>query len=249
MSRLDLPAPARDHVLDMNYYSHGVRFLDRPWFAAGTAIPDWLSVADRKVRMRVRDVTPFADGSGSFQAEVAAGVLQHLADDDWFHSSQAFLEVTSQLTRLFRELLPDDDSPRCSFLGHIVTELLLDSVLIERNPPRLERYYEVFQQLKGLEIQQAVNAMARKSTDQLAWFVDMFPHERFLSDYGDDARLCHRLNQVLRRVKLEPLPPAADAVLGSARLIVRARTDELLPGFEAALHDMPRPAVPGDVSQ
>ena len=28
----------------VNYFAHGLRFLNRPHFLAGTAVPDWLSV-------------------------------------------------------------------------------------------------------------------------------------------------------------------------------------------------------------
>jgi hypothetical protein len=45
----------------MNYFAHGIRFLDRPWFLAGTATPDWLSVADRKVRLREKFLVPNLD--------------------------------------------------------------------------------------------------------------------------------------------------------------------------------------------
>ena len=39
----------------MNYLAHGFRFTDEPYFLAGTAAPDWLSVIDRKMRLRVED--------------------------------------------------------------------------------------------------------------------------------------------------------------------------------------------------
>src|SRR5579871_4042743 len=125
----------------MNYFAHGHRYTDRPYFLAGTAIPDWLSVADRQVRMRPRRVQPFADGSGSPAAELAAGILQHLHDDGWFHRTRAFAEVTATLTTAFRGLLIDPDDHRPSFLGHIVTELILDGLLVVRQPDLLRAYY------------------------------------------------------------------------------------------------------------
>src|SRR5215208_7117669 len=121
------------HSSHVNYFAHAIRFLDRPWFLAGTAVPDWLSAIDRPVRVRARDAEPFADGSGTPLAELAAGIRQHHEDDGWFHATPAFHEVSSQLTRLFRELLTNaDESPRAPFLGHIATEILLDAVLIAR---------------------------------------------------------------------------------------------------------------------
>ena len=135
---------AAGNRVTMNYFTHGLRFTDRPYYLVGTALPDMLSVVDRQVRLRSKRVAPFADGTGTVQAELAAGVLQHLDDDAWFHNTPAFLLVTGQLTRLFRELLPADDGYRPALLGHIVMELLLDGVLIRANPGMLDAYYAAF---------------------------------------------------------------------------------------------------------
>ena len=113
----------------MNYFAHALQFLDRPAFVIGTSMPDMLSVVDRKMRLRSRKVDPFADGSGTFEAELAAGILQHLKDDRWFHQTRGFLVTSGELTRLFKEVLGSEDGVRCPFLGHIVTELQLDGAL------------------------------------------------------------------------------------------------------------------------
>lgn len=213
----------------MNYFSHGYRFCDRPYFLAGTAIPDWLSVADRAVRMRSRRVLPHADGSGTPHAEIAAGVLQHLHDDHWFHRSVAFLEVTEALTVEFRRVLPADENHRPSFLGHIVTELLLDAVLIERHGlDHLDRYYEALRNIDPAIIQQTVNSMARDETQRLAPLIPLFIQEDFLKDYLQSETLWKRLNQVMKRIKLNPLPTDTIDVLQTGRRIVAHRADELL---------------------
>src|SRR4029079_4566394 len=92
----------------MTFLPHALRFLDRPYFLAGTALPDWLSVVDRRVRLRARHVEPFADGAGTPAAAVAAGFLQHLDDDACFHRTPAFAVASAELTVLFREALPAD---------------------------------------------------------------------------------------------------------------------------------------------
>ena len=81
----------------MNYLAHGIRFLDRPLFLAGTAVPDWLSVVNRRVRVRSKRVQPIvAESSDPSIQEVGGGILQHHADDDAFHRSELFqrLEVS-----------------------------------------------------------------------------------------------------------------------------------------------------------
>ncbi len=216
----------------MNYFAHAIRFLDRPYFLAGTALPDWLSVVDRRVRLRARHVEPFSDSSGLPAAELAAGVLQHLADDAWFHQTAAFTIASAELTVLFRETLPADDRHRPAFLGHILTEMLLDAILIERFPGRLADYYAALAQLDPRVIEESANRMTRNTTDRLQAFIPLFARERFLSDYLDSKRLLFRLNQIMRRVKLNALPAGFEASLDRARSTVERRAGALLPGFD-----------------
>jgi hypothetical protein len=213
----------------MNYFAHGLRYLDRPYFLAGTATPDWLSVADRGVRLRERNVAEFVEDPDPQIAQFAAGVMQHLHDDRWFHKTRAFFEVTGELAALFRQHAAGDDRFRASFLGHIVTELLLDDVLREQYADRLDRYYQVIASVEPRFIEDAVNRMARGRTERLGMFAGLFVRERFLYDYAHPPRLLYRLNQVLRRVGLSPLPESNTAVLQEGRTIVQSRRRDLLP--------------------
>ncbi len=218
-----------ESVIIVNYFAHGLRFLDRPYFLAGTAIPDWLSVADRRVRMRERLVIPFADASGTPQAEIAAGVLQHLHDDNWFHKTRGFAELTAEVAALFRSVLGNEDGFRPGFLGHIATELLLDAALISRGDDQLDRYYSVMSTVDPNMIEDVVNQMAKNQTDRLALVILAFRHVQFLRDYVDSSRLLYRLNQVMSRVKLPGLPDEIEQVLETARQLVKTQVHTLLP--------------------
>ncbi len=218
----------REAFSSVNYFAHGIAHLDRPYFLAGTAAPDWLSVADRSVRLRPRYVRPFADGAGDPRAEFAAGVLQHMEDDDRFHRLPAFYDVSGELLLLFRRLLHPHDGFRPGFLAHIVTELLMDAVLIDRRPELLRAYYTALDSVDPHLVQQCVNEMAKNQTQRLAGLLPLFTREAFLWDYLESERLLYRLNQVMRRVKLQPLPPETAAVLDEARIIVRDRIDDLI---------------------
>lgn len=213
----------------MNYFAHGMRFTDRPWFLAGTALPDWLSVADRGVRLRSKLVLPFADGTGSAESELAAGVMQHFNDDHWFHRSRGFAEITGTMAHLFRQTLGPEDGFRPGFLGHIVTEMLLDGVLIEEHPELLNEYYDALDQLDPVRLEAAVNRMSPTQTERIAPLIPLFHREQFLRDYLDTKRLLYRLNQVMRRIKLKPLPAEVEETLIAGREVVRQRAGELLP--------------------
>jgi hypothetical protein len=213
----------------MNYLAHAIRFLDRPWFAAGTAVPDWLSVADRPVRVRARLLEPVLPTLGSHEErEIAAGILQHLHDDQWFHGTAGFAMATGKLSVAFRRVSSDSDFP-ASFLGHIVMEMLLDAELIRRHPGKLERYYDALERVDAGLIESVVNRGAKTPTERLSKLVPLFVAEHFLSDYVEPERLLHRLNQVMRRVKLPGLPEGVLPVLHEGALIVEEHFDSLLP--------------------
>jgi hypothetical protein len=222
----------------MNYLAHALRFLDRPYFVAGACLPDLLSVADRAVRLRSRRVAPRIEAAEPDDAELYRGVLQHLADDDWFHATRGFAEVTGEVAVLFRRTIGADHPTPCSFLGHVVMEMLLDSVLIEQHPEALPQFYEAMNSIDPFKVQAAVNQCARQPTERLAHLIPRFNAERFLFDYTTPEGLAYRLNQVLKRVKLTPLDDVAVTAISAGRVVVQNRLNDLLPPEQFS------PAVP-----
>jgi len=214
----------------MNYFAHGCEFVDDPYFLAGTAVPDWLNVVDRRVRVRARAAESLLAESplDSRQADVARGVLQHCRDDAWFHESRAFAELSLDFCRRLRDVLPADDGFRPHFLGHILVEILLDAALVADDPARLVAYYRAINQLDGQVVQAAVNRMAARRTERLGHFILLFSRERFLWDYADDGKLLFRLNQVMARVGLPRLPAETAGIFPAARALVGERKHELL---------------------
>ncbi len=212
----------------MNYFAHGRRFLDDPYFLAGTAVPDWLSVVDRGVRSRAKHADALIDDSDALIARVAQGIVQHHRDDEWFHKTRAFAELSLSLTVKIRESMAADHGFRPSFLGHILVELLLDAVLIERDQEALHHYYRAMKQADPAVVELAVNRISPHATDKINLFLPRFCQERFLWDYAEDGKLTGRLNQVLRRVGLSPLTSEFEQILPDARRAVCERADELM---------------------
>jgi hypothetical protein len=213
----------------MNYFAHGRAFIDDPYFLAGTAVPDWLSVVDRRVRARSQRAATLTEDSDPQVAAVARGICQHHQDDAWFHETRAFGELSWRFAAAVRDALPPDDSLRPNFLGHVLVELLLDDTLIRQEPERLDRYYAAMESLDPRVVEAAVNRIALRPTDRLATFVSFFCRERFLWDYAEDGKLLFRLNQVMCRVQLPPVPDEFRDVLSAARGQVAERVEELLP--------------------
>lgn len=215
----------------MNYLAHAMHFLDRPYFAAGTGVPDWLTVVDRRVRLRSMQVRSFLDHPDRCVAAVAGGVLQHLWDDARFHQSRAFVELSLGLTAMSRDALGGESGFGPAFLGHLLVEVLLDASLATEDPTRLEAYYRTLESVDAGRVQQAVCRMANRPTDRLAELILQFHRQQILSDYLEDGRLWVRLDQVMRRVGFARLPESFRELLPEARVLVDARADELLDGI------------------
>jgi hypothetical protein len=212
----------------MNYLAHGWRFTDEPYVLAGTAAPDWLSVIDRKIRVRSRTAAEFVDDADDALSAVARGVVQHHADDAWFHATPAFNELSLRFAVEIRAALPGDEGFRPSFLGHILVELLLDAALAEEYPRRLDDYYKALAALEPTSVERAVSRLATRPVERIQALIRRFLEERFLYDYLDDGKLLTRLNHVMRRVGLPQLPPNFIELIPSIRQRVRERSTELL---------------------
>lgn len=213
----------------MNYFTHAIRYLDRPNFAVGVCVPDWLSVVNRKARVRGKTIQGQIASLSPEETELALGIQKHLDDDRWFHGTEAFYRVTGLIARSFRENLPETDAWRCGFLGHIVMELLLDAILIEQDTSTLDAFYDVIGGVDPKFIQVTVSSLATRDVDDLERFVGLFVKERFIDDYLDDSRLLYRLNQVMKRVSLAPLPEEILSTLTYGRSLVREEVKSLLP--------------------
>lgn len=212
----------------MNYLAHAYKHLDRPFFVAGAALPDWMSVIDRKNRARRQYAEPIVEHEDLEIAEFARGVLQHHHDDQWFHENRTFVELSTRFAVELRGLLEPGLGHQAGFVGHISVELLLDAVLIEADARLLEEYYDLLSNLNAAKVQEAANTICPKPVEHLVLLLPRFIEERFLADYVDDARLLYRLNGVMRRVKLPPLPEAITPWLAKARDAVHQSSAKLL---------------------
>ena len=212
----------------MNYLAHAYRHLHDPYFVAGTALPDWMNVIDRKNRPRSQYAEPVTRHVDARWATVAQGCLQHHADDQWFHQTADFVKLSTQFAVELRSQLAAGMGHQAGFVGHIAVELLLDAALIEREPQLLDNYYAVLNELDPQVVQAAASEICPRPVTRLSELLPRFVEARFLADYLDDRRLLYRLNGVMRRISLPELPDTLIAWLASARLRVHDSLELLL---------------------
>ena len=212
----------------MNFLCHAMPYFDTPMISACTAVPDWLSVVDRRIRARGKLAAVHVDSDDESLSQVAAGVLKHIDDDRWFHGTGAFIETNMELAVQLRDLLPGDRGFRPTFVGHILIEMYLDAFWIRDDRSIVDRYYTMLGKLPATEIQRCVNVITGKPTDKLVATIERFIETKFLYDYLDDEKLLRRLNQVMKRVKLTALPDSLLDWLPKAAKLVESRRERFL---------------------
>lgn len=219
----------------MNYLAHALAFLDdrqshTGWQVAGTSLPDWLRVVDKKARLRpdVLDAVHIGDDV-RFEA-LRDGARRHHDDDLRFHADHTFDVVASDLAARLRAL---DAGLRASTLGHVLVEMLLDATLMAARPGLIERYYDVIDDLD----EATIAAFARRATgrplEHAEHLIDRFRRSRFLLAYQHDDGLLECLVGVCRRAGLQPPPPSSLALIATARQELGPLTARFFPALTA----------------
>jgi hypothetical protein len=68
------------------------------------------------------------------------GCNKHFASDRKFHNWMTFVELTNKATDMIRES-GDKDINRDYFITHIMVEILLDKILLDKNPSLADDFY------------------------------------------------------------------------------------------------------------
>lgn len=215
----------------MNSFAHALPFLDKPYYAVGASLPDWLAAADRKCRVRRKRAVDWVDDEDPIVADVAAGVVQHLKDDHWFHTSAVFRDFEMRFAVEIREIYDGEKSMRPGFVAHVMVEMFIDSWLQQNFPGQLERYYEMIAEVDAQKVQDAINRFATNATDKLVPAMEMFLSERFIFDYVTDEGAVYRMSRVLQRIGLEPLDDKILPWAATARPRVNEQIKGLLSGY------------------
>lgn len=212
----------------MNYFAHGFPFVDQPYFLAGTALPDWLGVADRRIRLPPNKLIGRVDDEGSDFSQIVHGVLRHHEDDACFHVNPAFSRLCADFRARIQHLGAPLDDHVSGLVAHILVELLLDAALIEDDPSLLDRYYRAVGDVDPARVAMVVQRVSGREASRLVRFIEIFREEEFLRDYLDDERLRYRLGQIVSRIGGACLPAELSGLLPRMRRQVKSERRTLL---------------------
>ena len=155
------------------------------------------------------------------------GIDSHFEADRAFHTNPVFENLCLESAQRIRRVY-GTPSTRVSFMVHVSIELLLDATLSENDPELLPRYYETLERVDGQRLESGANQIHGSPLPQFQLFLRRFLESRFLYSYATDASLLERLQQILRRARLEPAHPSFTSHLQQLRVEVQRQWKALL---------------------
>lgn len=189
----------------MNFLAHyiiAIRFLESveplPAHVVGTALPDLLPLAAARVRLRPAQIERFTART-EFEAALGAGVSVHLATDAAFHKSAAFADAQAQTSELLAEVVFDGIRVRRFFAAHVLTEMVLDAVLLRAEPALADKFYAAFAAADGAATTQWAEAVTGKPLPNLPGVLTRFARSGYLRGYAENAGVATGFSNLCRR--------------------------------------------------
>jgi hypothetical protein len=174
----------------------------------GAILPDLLSLYDRSVR-------PFkllASGGAAEATSIRDGVRLHFHVDSHFHRSVLFTDGT----RTVRErLAAASETPGLKrfAVGHILTELFLDHLLIVQEPARLGTFYAALGRHGDGPLAALLAGHPALDWDGFSAFLRRLVAVRFADEYREREGLLDRMDRILTRLRQRRLEGRERAAL------------------------------------
>ncbi len=221
----------------MNFLAHfeiATRFLmpkePLPAYVLGTALPDLLPLAERRVRLRSAQVAS-AEAGTAFEAALRAGVSVHLATDAAFHKTAAFASAQAEVSGLLAEARFEGMRVRRFFVAHVLTELVLDAALLRADPALADRFYDAFA-VAGFDAAALWTEKATaKPLPHLPYVLKRFAETQYLRHYADDDGVATGLSNLCRRAGQDTFEGKNFARLVSVVRQAAARMPNFIPAL------------------
>ncbi|MBO9673007.1 MAG: DUF479 domain-containing protein [Sphingobacteriaceae bacterium] len=189
----------------MNFLSH--YYFDRTSSDAnvvmGTVLPDLIKNALKEANLYPQK-NEFLFKGNPDEENLLMGWKRHLAVDLFFHSSDFFLEKTTELKQLIKPIV-ENTNVRPSFLAHIGLELLLDHLLVEHNLIQVNHFYDKLNAVKKESLSDFLEHCNLKNPELFFNFLEKFISSKYLLSYRKLENISYALNRICMRLWPETL--------------------------------------------
>jgi len=199
-------------------------------YVVGAALPDLLPLAAERVRLRPARLEQTTVRT-EFEAALRAGVSVHLATDAAFHKSAAFAEAQAKVGQIIADAGFEGIRVRRFFAAHILTEMVLDAVLLRQEPALADEFYAAFAAADVAAVTQWAEAVTGEPLPNLPGVLSRFVRSGYLRGYEEDSGVATGFSNLCRRTGQDMF----DGENFSRLVGVVSRTAARLPPYVSAL--------------
>lgn len=190
----------------MNFLAHFYMDSESPdnLFVIGLVTPDLISLYDRSVKFRQREIERNIKGESlSLGARsLLMGVNRHFEADGIFHDSAFFKDESSLIGKKLRNAFPQYEVSRSFFVGHVLLELCIDRLLMRWDPEIMPAFYSHFYSQNLDEVVSHTEVLAGCSLPGYREFLQHFLDKPYIPRYEDPEFITRILKRILTMVRI-----------------------------------------------
>lgn len=128
------------------------------------------------------------------------GALAHIGRDQKFHSSLFFKEAANEMRELINEIPENNKVNRVWFAAHLLSEMMLDRILIKEKRGWLDDFYQSLENSSRIGLEQFLIASGIEKSPEFINGLDRFTEAKYLYHYLDNEAMVYSLNRVYMAV-------------------------------------------------
>ncbi|MCC6818523.1 MAG: hypothetical protein IT245_06520 [Bacteroidia bacterium] len=125
------------------------------------------------------------------------GSIKHLQSDKKFHNSTFFIQCEDLISHLL-----DSNAvwPRKWFFNHLLSEILLDRVLIDKNPKICDEFYEDLRHINKEQVELYLKMSGINNYQNFIPALEKFVNIGFIYEYQHNEKIFFALGRVYSRL-------------------------------------------------
>lgn len=192
----------------MNYFSHF--FVDHQSgnhpYNTGLLLPD-------VTRGRLKGFRSPYNAGDDIGTQFYMGCQAHYRADKLFHASHFFVRLSELALKHINNAPFSDAVHRKWFIAHILTELMIDRILVGKYRNLLNDFYESLTKAGDEHLRSFLEYFEMDDVDSFFEFFNHFRSVQYIHYYTDNNKFVYSLNRIVIRAGLGGLSEADQTVL------------------------------------
>ncbi len=190
----------------MNYLAHHFFYAEEdPWHNTGLILPDLSRAAPGRRKLLWQGKEPDPEDH-----QIWMGCLKHYEADDWFHESEYFVSLSAFIQTDLEKAREQGlfYRQRKWFLAHLLGEMLLDRLILEKEASAVDHFYQDLHQVETDRLVKFLLDSGKQEPGTFHRLFEGFREAEFLRHYASNRGIAGSLNRVVQRTGQEAMDEA-----------------------------------------